>query len=532
MFRKITVIVLLVVGLGAIGLGYEVVGGKIHIVYGARQPVEIVDPSIHYDWSTRNILQSLYDALLKYVDNPPILEPWLANSWEVSPDGRVWTFHLVTNAKFHNGDPVTADAVKFSFVRTLTLKQGPAWMLLGILDPEGIEVIDPYTIRFTLNYPYAPFISVLPWWYIMNPNVVMAHEVNGDWGTNWLRNPPNEAGSGPFVVREWRPGEYYWLEAWDEYWKGWPNPDHIGGFIFKLIREPASQRVAILTGEADIVEGVTPRDFDELAKTPGIYVPEYPGMTTFGIKMNTKRGMTANPLIRKAICYAFDYDALIDIYEGHAILEDSPFPPATKGYVSLKEQMYRQDLEKAKEYMRMAGYPEGGFELEYVYVAGMEEERLIGLVLQDSLAKLGITVKMVPMVWPQMVELASKPETSPDMMAVFTTPVTNDPDAIAIQYHPMSAGRYYYAHWYENPRVTQLVEQARATVDWDARAKMYEEIQRIILDDAPEIFGMLYNRRWAFREYVQGFRFCPLRMTSEIDMYYLYIDRAKLPPKS
>ena len=524
---KFVLVILLLAAIAVVGLGYEVVDGKIHIVYAARQPVPNLDPSIHYDWSTRNLQQSVYDALLKYVGDPPVLEPWLAEKWEGSPDAKVWTFHLVKNARFHNGDPVTAEAVKFSFERTLTLKQGPAWMLLDVLDPSGIEIVDDYTIRFHLNKPYAPFPSVVPWWYIMNPKEVMAHEVDGDYGQGWLQD--HEAGSGPFKIKEWKQGEYYWLEAWDEYWKGWPNPDHIGGFIFKLVREAATQRMMIESGEADIVEGVTPRDFDELAKTPGIYVPEYPGMTTFGIKMNTQKGMTANPLIRKAICYAFDYDALIDIYEGHAVLEASPFPMATKGHVDLSQWMYRQDLEKAKEFMARAGYPDGGFELEYVYVAGLEEERLIGLALQSSLAKIGIKVNLVPLIWPEMVERGSKPETSPDMMAVFTTPISNDPDAVAIQYHPMSAGRYYYSHWYSNPRVTYLVEQARSTTDWNARAKMYDEIQRIVLYDAPEVFGMLYNRRWAFRDYVQGFQFCPVRMTSEIDMYTLYIDKSKLP---
>ena len=527
MKRKFVLVILLLAAIAAVGLGYEVVDGKIHIVYAARQPVENLDPSIHYDWSTRNLQQSVYDALLKYVGDPPALEPWLAEKWEGSPDATVWTFHLVKNARFHNGDPVTAEAVKFSFERTLTLKQGPAWMLLDVLDPSGIEIVDDYTVRFHLNEPYAPFPSVVPWWYIMNPNEVMAHEVDGDYGQGWLQD--HEAGSGPFTIKEWKHGEYYWLEAWDEYWKGWPNPDHIGGFIFKLVREAATQRMMIESGEADIVEGVTPRDFDELAKIPGIYVPEYPGMTTFGIKMNTQKGMTANPMIRKAICYAFDYDALIDIYEGHAVLEDSPFPMATKGHVDLSQWIYRQDLAKAKEFMARAGYPDGGFELEYVYVAGLEEERLIGLALQSSLAELGIKVNLVPLIWPQMVERGSKPETSPDMMAVFTTPISNDPDAVAIQYHPMSAGRYYYSHWYSNPRVTYLVEQARSISDWDARAKIYDEIQRIVLYDAPEVFGMLYNRRWALRDYVQGFRFCPVRMTSEIDMYTLYIDKSKLP---
>ena len=359
MKRKFVLVILLLAAIAAVGLGYEVVDGKIHIVYAARQPVENLDPSIHYDWSTRNLQQSVYDALLKYVGDPPALEPWLAEKWEGSPDATVWTFHLVKNARFHNGDPVTAEAVKFSFERTLTLKQGPAWMLLDVLDPSGIEIVDDYTIRFHLNEPYAPFPSVVPWWYIMNPNEVMAHEVDGDYGQGWLQD--HEAGSGPFTIKEWKHGEYYWLEAWDEYWKGWPNPDHIGGFIFKLVREAATQRMMIESGEADIVEGVTPRDFDELAKIPGIYVPEYPGMTTFGIKMNTQKGMTANPMIRKAICYAFDYETLIDVYEGHAVLEDSPFPMATKGHVDLSQWIYRQDLAKAKEFMARAGYPDGGF---------------------------------------------------------------------------------------------------------------------------------------------------------------------------
>jgi len=150
-------------------------------------------------WTARSTSCTLPDALLKYVGNPPALEPWLAEKWEGSPDATVWTFHLVKNARFHNGDPVTAEAVKFSFERTLTLKQGPAWMLLDVLDPvldpSGIEIVDDYTIRFHLNEPYAPFPSVVPWWYIMNPNEVMAHEVDGDYGQGWLQD--HEAGSGP-----------------------------------------------------------------------------------------------------------------------------------------------------------------------------------------------------------------------------------------------------------------------------------------------------------------------------------------------
>jgi peptide/nickel transport system substrate-binding protein len=501
----------------------EMRDGKKILVFGGRQPAPNIDPSQYYDWSSRMLQQSLYDALLKYVDSPPKVIPWLATKWEASPDAKVWTFHLVKNAKFHNGDPLTAEAVKFSFERTLQIKKGPAWMLLDVLDPSGIKVVDDYTIQFTLTKPYAPFESVLPWWYIMNPKEVMAHEKDGDMGQEWMKDA--DAGSGPFKKKRWEHGVLYELEAVSDYWRGWENPKHIDGYIFKLIREASSQRIAIQKGECDIVEGISPEDYDLVAKMPGIYATNDPGLTTFGVKMNNQKGYTKDINIRKAICYAFDYDSLISIYNGNAILEDSPFPAGLKGYVSLKDKMYRQDLKKAKEYMAKAGHPDGGFELEYVYVQGLEEERKIGLVLIDNLGKLGIKVKPVPLAWPNMVARGSKVETSPDMTAVFTTPVFNDPDVVAYQYHKNSWGKYYGTEFYNNAEVWDLIDKARVIADFDERMTYYVKIQNMILDDAPEIFGMQYNRRWAFRDYVKGFVFCPMRFTGEIDMYPIYIEK-------
>jgi peptide/nickel transport system substrate-binding protein len=505
----------------SVAQAYEVRDGKKILIFGARQPVPTIDPSIKYDWSIRTIQQSLYDALAKYVGNPPKVVPWLAESWEGSPDAKVFTYHLVKNAKFHNGDPVTAEAVKFSFVRTLKLKQGPAWMLLDFLDESGIEVIDDYTIRFTLKSPYAAFTAVVPWWYIMNSKQVMENEVNGDYGQAWLTD--NEAGSGPFQKKRWEQGVLYELEAVEDYWKGWENKNHINGYIFKLIREASSQKIAIQKGDIDIAEGVSPEDFDLLAQTPGIYVINEPGITTFGIKMNVQKGHTADINVRKAISYAFDYDALIQVYNGNAILEDSPFPKGLRGYIP-QPQIYRQDLAKAKEYLKKSPYPDGGFELEYVYVQGLEEEKQFGLVLLDSLSKIGIKVKMVPLTWPNMVARGSKVETSPDFFAAFVTPALNDPDAVAYQYHQNSWGKYYGTSYYNNEKVWELIDKARSIIDWDERQKLYAEIQKMIVDDAPEIFGMQYNRRWAFRDWVKGFVFCPVRLTSEIDMYTLYIE--------
>src|SRR5687767_12457763 len=117
---------------------FERVGDKKILVFAGRQEVPTIDPSVKYDWSIRMMQQALYDALVKYVGNPPEIVPWLAERWEVSPDARTWTFHLAKHARFHNGDPVTAAAVRWSFARTLKPNQGPAWMLSDILKEYAI----------------------------------------------------------------------------------------------------------------------------------------------------------------------------------------------------------------------------------------------------------------------------------------------------------------------------------------------------------------------------------------------------------
>jgi peptide/nickel transport system substrate-binding protein len=492
--------------------------GKI-LVFAGRQPVPLLDPSVKYDWSTRMMQQSIYDALVKYVGDPPQIEPWLAESWESNEDATVWTFRLVEGATFHNGDPLDAEAVKFSFTRTLALGQGPAWMLNQFLDADGIETLDARTVRFNLSEPFAPFLSFLPWWYIMNPNEVMANEQDGDYGQAWLID--HAAGSGPYKIKRWEQETLYELERNEDYWKGWSQEEPLAGIIYQLIRESASQRAALQAGEADIVEGLSSDDFDVVGNMPGIVVENHPGMTTFGIKMNNQRGPTADVNFRKAIAHAMDYDALLQIYNGNAVLQTSPFPFATQGHIDV--EMPRLDLDKAREYLAQTDHPDGGLSLKYVYVEGLEETRQMGLVLLDNLQQLNIDIEMAPSTWPNMLAMGGDIETSPDLMAIFATPVSTDPDAVSYFYHRNSWGQYYGTAYYDNDEVHALIDRARTIADWEERRPIYEQIQRMIVEDQPEIFGMLANRRWAMRDYVGGFQFCPVRFTGEVDLYPLTI---------
>jgi len=490
------------------------------LVVASRQKVPLMDPSIKYDASIRTMQQAMYDGLLKYEGSPPKYSPWLAKSWEISADKKTYTFHLVDNAKFHNGDAVTAEAVRWSYARTLKLGKGPAWMLNAFLKAENIKVVDDHTLTMTLDRAYAPFLSFVPWWYVMNPKTVMANEVDGDMGQKFLIE--HEAGSGPFKLKRVEPGNLYELERVQDYWRGFKGP--LGGVIYKIIRESSAQRAALTKGEVDIVTGLTPDEFEAVSKMKGMVTSTEPALTAFGLKFNTKAEYTDDKNVRKAIAWAYDYDAFVKIFNGRAKVQTSPFSDDIKGKIDVAG-MPTKDLAKAKAFLAKTKWPTGGFEIEYVYVQGLEVERQMGLVLIDALKPLNISVNMVPLTWANMVARGSKVETSPHLMAIFATPVSTDPDAVASQYHSDSWGRYYGSHYYDNKEVHALIEKARFLSDWADRKPIYEEIQRRLVDDQPEIFGMMRKRMIVYRDWVKGFEYSPVRMTSELDFYPLFIGK-------
>lgn len=494
--------------------------GKFWMVIGGRQAVSHIDPGQAYDYAIRMMTQALYDGLVKYTGNPPEVEPWLATDWTTSEDGLTWTFNLAPEAKFHNGDPVTAEAVVYSYQRTLKMNEGAAWMLSDVLKPENITAVDDHTVQFVLERPYAPFLSFLPWWYIVNPAQVEANIVDGDMGKAWLSE--HEAGSGPYILEKFDQGTAYWLRRNEDYWKGFPyEGDQMGGIVYRLIRESASQRAALIAGEADLVTDLTPEELETIGARPDVEVTSTPALSSFGLKMNTQGDMMSDINLRKAVAYAFDYDTFVQVYNGDATLQTSAFTDAVRGKVDV--EMPRKDLETAKEYLAKSSHPEGGVTLEYVYVQGLEQQRQIGLSLLNNLKELDIGLEMVPLTWPNMVARAADKTQSPDLMAVFVTPVSTDPDAVAIQYHPSSHGKYYGSHFLDDAELNALIEKGRNLTDWNERKPVYAEIQQKIVDLQPEIFGMMRDRQFAYRDYVQGYVDSPIRMTSEVDLYPLFI---------
>lgn len=486
------------------------------LVVGSGQDVENLDPHTGNTYSIRAIQRNVYDALLRYEGNPAKIVPHLAESWDVSANGLEYTFKLVKTAKFHDGTPVTADAVQFSFNRLLKLKKGVSFMFSDVMDMNSVQALDPYTVKIKLTKPFAPFLSVVPWLWVANPKVVQAN-VGSDDGQMWLKD--HEAGSGPFVIKRWEIGNLYELERTKDYWKT-AGAGNLTGAIWKVIREASSARLALQKGDIHIATDFSGDDMDALKGQPGIVLVEQPEFRTFSIKMNMLSGPLADINMRYAASYAFDYQAMLDAEgAGHAELMIGPLPNGILG-ADPKLAVPRQDLNKAKEFLAKSKNPNGGVKLTYVYVTGLEIERKFGLILLDSLKKLNIDLEIKQMVFPDMVALSKKPETTPDLFPVYQTANYADPDNVAFAAYHGSQNGNWTNPTYNSPEANALIDKARTTLGDEARAKLYADFQKQVVNDAPDIFGVLEKRKLAFRDSVQNWQFVPIA-SNAIEFYPL-----------
>lgn len=483
----------------------EAQGARKTLVIASNQDIPNFDPHVATGYSASMLLRNVYDSLVRVEGNPPQVIPHLAASWTVSPDGMVYTFKLDPAAKFHNGSPVTAEAVKYSMDRLMRLAKGNAWMLAGIVGEKSVEAVDPQTVKVTLQKPFAAFLQVLPWVWVVDNKQVEANK-GADDGQTWLRN--HLAGSGAFTVRRAEPGTLYDFERVANGWK--QGGGNLTGAIWRIVRETASQRLMVQRGEAHIAVDLTSEDMDALKDKAGVVSVIEPEFRTFSIKMNTedKARPLSDPHLRRAISYAFDYDAML-ASAGYAQLMVGPLPNSILGH-DPSLQVYRTDLAKAKEELAKSKYPNGGVKLTMVHVSGLEQQRRWSLVLLDALKKLNIELEIKPMVWPDMVASTKTPQSAPDFFPVYQTANYGDPDNIAFAAYHSSRNGNWQNMVYKNPEVDALIEKGRAETDPEKRKAIYLDFQKQVVADAPDIFGVLEKRKLAMRADVQNFKFTPV----------------------
>jgi len=481
---------------------------EVVFTYGSMQTTATMDPAKHTDETTCFIVQNLYDPLL-YPVRGGTPKPHLAESWTVSPDGLTYTFKLKRGVKFHDGTEMTAADVAFSMDRVIRMGKGFAWLWKGILPEGNSKALDLYTIEFKLSKPHSPFLASMVQLLPVNKKLIMANKKDGpygefgDYGEGYLNKI--DAGQGAYKIDIYKPGEIIVFRKFDDYWRGW-KPNQIDKAIFRIVPEQATIKLMVQKGELDMTEQwLDPVVFEELKKSPGVVVQEDPNVQLFFLSLNAKKPPLDNVDVRRAISYAFDYDAANkNIFLG-ATQAVGPVPVLLPGHND-KTPVYKRNVAKAKELLTKTGVKPG--KLSYVYVQGLESERRIGLLLQSNLREIGFEVEIQELPWARIVESVGKPETAAHMVANFHTAKYPSPDSHTfLMFHPDAWGTYMSSSWYKNDQASKLMEQARAQANADRALELYKQVQPIFADEAAALFVSNPVHRIAHRDWVKGYVF-------------------------
>lgn len=500
------------------------------LIYGGAQDVATIDPSDRTDYSIGAVTRQIYDRLFRFEGGwPNPLEPGLCSEWSANEDGSVWTFTLVQNAVFHDGSPVQASDVVFSYQRTLRAQKARSSLLSGLVDVDGISATDDYTVVMTLKVPYGAFDRFLGFHEqgIMNEELVMANEVDGDEGANWLID--HEAGSGPFTLGNWQIGSRYELVAVDDYWQGWPGESHISGVVWVKTEDPGTRKTGLLSGDFDMIDTVSVTDIEEINSSGDTVAEINYGLLAGYFKYNNQTGPTADPNFRKFLNYSFDKQAFADSQQGFVKLMTGPLPEGVPGYDPDLDPQYSYDPAKAREHLDMTEYAAGGFSIDFVYVSGLDFEEAAGLILLDELQDYNITVNMVPKNWPDIVGACSAPESGPAIAFIFDAfPPLADSWLIekysSASWDRPTGGSFVACDFYKNEEVDAKLEELRVTSDPDAAAALVAEIQTIISNDAPDLPLYVGPNIVAFNQRVKGYVYYG---DISVDFWRLWIDDAE-----
>ncbi|MFZ3589980.1 ABC transporter substrate-binding protein [Bacillus sp. DJP31] len=473
--------------------------------FATNQDIPHLDPHGTSANTSFRVTYMLYDRLVTYDGTTTDVKPQLAEKWDISEDGKTYTFYLRKDAKFHDGSPVTSEAVQYSFTRAINIGKSAAGIFNKVIDENSFEIVDDHTIKIKLLKPFGPFVKALGTVFgnILNPNLAEQH--GEDLGEVYLAD--KEVGSGPYILESWDRGQKLVLKANEDYWGGSPTMKTVNILI---VPEPSTARLMLEKGELDQLDDtmISPDVLQQMDGKNGVEVVKAPGFQIDYFPLNMNKKPLDNKLVRQAIAHAINYDVIIDnVFLGNAERIGGIVPKGMFGY-NEEAKLYEYDLDKAKALLEEAGVADG-FTVEMAISENNEVRKNIAVLLQSDLAKIGVTVDIKTYAWPTFLDLVTSG--GHDFGLVAWTPDYADPDYNLWYFsHSSSKGPGFNLAFYENARVDELLEMARASSDEAERDAAYKEIQSIMAEDVPYIFLAQNTVQAAKREWVKGHEINPM----------------------
>lgn len=469
------------------------------LVLGLRSEIINVD-------GTKNG-HSLLNGLLHHIVEPLVtkdaegnIQPKLATDWEISEDGRVWTFTLREGVTFHDGTPFNAEAVKQSFERLLNeeFNLDRRRFYAGITE---IEVVDEHTVRFTTEEPWGPLLSFFTY--------IAAAIVSPDLADQ--KDFTHLVGTGPFKLESWTPGEETVLVRNEDYWGEAPLLERV---VFREVPEDSTRIAMLQTGEIDVDMEAAPQLLSQFENNDDFVVVSVPSERGLSLDFNVGREPFDDVRVRQAVLHAINVDDIINgVMFGQASALNA-FPGCTPQVTGCYEIPGYHDYnpDRARELLAEAGYPDG---LEATMVYGSPRYPLhpqILTAIQAQLQEVGIELELVALEWGAYIEELAKPvdETSVDVTSWAWSSVIGDAALglarlNSVNLPPACCDVMFYV----NERVDELLQEADRATDPDERFEILKEIQEIAAEDMPILYLLQYNVSVVYNANVHDIEFYP-----------------------
>lgn len=501
----ISIFLFLLVGISNINAAEEKT-----IVYGQKVGWQI-DPAMITSESSR-VLRMVYDQLFTR-DSNVNQQPLLVTSWEVSEDYKTFTFHLRKGVKFHDGTPFNAEAVKFSFDRLTKIGKVTAGAWMTIADENTIEVVDDYTVRFTLLKPYPTFIesdlSSNASYSIVSPTYVKKHSTTDDpYAEKWMAY--HECGTGPFKLVSWTKGQKLVFEKNKDYFGGDEGIadrriPHTDKFIIQIFESSATGRLWLEKGDIDLIMNLPSEDFIALEKNPNIKIYENIPYKIVYLTFDVSKPPFNDENVRKAMAYAINYQELIDYIErGHAELPRGMISSICFGHNPDRFQ-YSYDLEKAKEFMAKSKYADG-FTTKLLFSPDRRVGFLQGAVyIQSYLKKIGINVVPESLAFPTQLEICSKGDYGIALRDWNSAKLDPEETAGWFYNQPRDKSGWTCSFW-DNEKAINNMNYARTLPNTPERYNLYDETDELAISKA--IYIPLYQAAnlLAARDNIKNFK--------------------------
>jgi peptide/nickel transport system substrate-binding protein len=458
----------------------------------------------------------------------------LAESWSFDAATRTWSFKLRQGVKSCAGNTFTADDVIYTLARGKSVSGAAPinWFLGSLASIQGfdrsvfsggskelgdaVEKVDDYTVRIRQSADNNLFLTVLTV-YSMAPfdSVEMKkHATPQDPWSHTYANTVNAAGFGPYCLERWVKDDEFVLRANPEYYRGKPNIDRV---VIKRVPQSANRTLTLRSGQAQLTQRLTAREFQGLARARGVKVAGIFGNETLVMGLNWRTPPFDNPKLRQALAYAMPYEQISRIgYAGSARQWEGHFTEVLAGYVK-PEMQYPRDIARAKALLAEAGFPEGrgldafpdAFRLSFT----AERESYLGPIatsIQSALGDVGVKVQLDPMPQTQFADRRMVKKDLP--MALSDTEKPVGPDVVyatRLYFVSPAAGGVNNITNYNNPELDRLFTAAQTETDPAKRAPLLSQIQNLVQRDLAWLPLVETKTQWAFSEKLSGLTWHP-----------------------